>query len=57
MTRTPSPRLGSYFGGAHPGGMSAMFADGSVRSFNWNVSQQVFAAVGNKGDGLSVTLD
>jgi prepilin-type N-terminal cleavage/methylation domain-containing protein/prepilin-type processing-associated H-X9-DG protein len=57
MTRTPSPRLGSYFGGAHPGGMSAMFADGSVRSINWNVSQQVFAAVGNKGDGLTVTLD
>ncbi len=57
MNRTPSPRLGSYFGGAHPGGMSAAFADGSVRSINWNVTQQVFAALGNKGDGLTVTLD
>jgi len=55
--RTPSPRLGSYFGGAHPGGMSAMFADGSVRSISWNITQQVFAALGNKEDGISVTLD
>jgi prepilin-type N-terminal cleavage/methylation domain-containing protein len=57
MTRLPSPRLGSYFGGAHPGGMSAMFADGSVRGISWQVSQQVFSALGNKGDGLTVTLD
>jgi prepilin-type N-terminal cleavage/methylation domain-containing protein len=57
MTRLPSPRLGSYFGGAHPGGMSAMMADGSVRSISWNVSQQVFTALGNKEDGLTITLD
>src|SRR5262245_25568476 len=57
MTRTPSPRLGSYFGGAHPGGMSAMMADGSVRAISWNVQQQVFAALGNKEDGLTVTLE
>ena len=32
-------------------------ADGSVRSIAWNVSQQVFAALGNKEDGLTITLD
>jgi prepilin-type N-terminal cleavage/methylation domain-containing protein len=57
MTRLPSPRLGSYFGGAHPGGMSAMMADGSVRSISWNVPQNIFAALGNKEDGITVTLE
>jgi hypothetical protein len=32
-------------------------ADGSVRTISWNVTQQVFAALGNKGDGINVTLD
>jgi prepilin-type N-terminal cleavage/methylation domain-containing protein/prepilin-type processing-associated H-X9-DG protein len=56
-TQSPSPRLGSYFGGAHPGGMNALAADGSVRGINWNISQAVFAAFGNKGDGVAFTLD
>jgi prepilin-type N-terminal cleavage/methylation domain-containing protein len=55
--RSPSPRVGTYFGGAHPGGMSSMMADGSVRAISWNVSEQVFTALGNKGDGLTVSLD
>jgi hypothetical protein len=37
--------------------MSALMADGSVRSISWNVPQQVFAALGNKEDGIVVTLD
>ena len=57
MTLTPSPRLGSLFGGGHPGGMSALFADGSVRNITFQVSQQVFSSLGNKEDGQSVTLD
>ena len=56
-TQSPSPRLGSYFGGAHPGGMNALSADGSVRGISWNISQAVFAAFGNKGDGVTFTLD
>ena len=56
-TRSPSPRLGSYFGGAHPGGMNALVADGSVRGINWTISQAVFAAFGNKGDGMTFSLD
>ena len=57
LTRTPSPRLGSYFGGAHPGGMNGLLADGSVRVITWSVSQATFANLGNKGDGNTVTLD
>jgi prepilin-type N-terminal cleavage/methylation domain-containing protein/prepilin-type processing-associated H-X9-DG protein len=57
LNRSPSPRLGSYFGGAHPGGMSALFADGSVRSISWTISKPVFANVANKQDGNSVTLE
>jgi prepilin-type N-terminal cleavage/methylation domain-containing protein len=56
-TRTPAPRLGVRFGGAHPGGMSGLLADGSVRSINWNIAQQVFFNLGNKQDGQAVTLD
>jgi prepilin-type N-terminal cleavage/methylation domain-containing protein/prepilin-type processing-associated H-X9-DG protein len=56
-TQSPSMRVGSYFGGAHPGGMNSLMADGSCRSISWNVSQQVFASIGNKGEGNSVTLE
>jgi len=56
-TQSPSPRLGSYFGGAHPGGMNVLAADGSVRGISWNIAQAVFATFGNKGDGISFTLD
>jgi prepilin-type N-terminal cleavage/methylation domain-containing protein/prepilin-type processing-associated H-X9-DG protein len=55
--QSPSMRLGSPFGGAHPGGMNALMADGSDRSITWNVPQLTFAALGNKGDGITVTLD
>jgi prepilin-type processing-associated H-X9-DG protein len=55
--RSPSMRVGTYFGGAHPGGMNALMADGSCRTINWTISQQVFSSVGNKGDGGTVTLD
>ncbi len=57
LTRTPSPRLGSYFGGAHPGGMNGVLADGSVRSISWQITQVNFANLCNKGDGNVVQLD
>jgi hypothetical protein len=55
--RTPSPRVATYFGGAHQGGMVGAMADGSVRSVAWNVAEQVFYNVCNKQDGNTVTLD
>ena len=56
-TRTPSMRVATYFGGAHPGGMNGAMADGSVRSINFNVTEQVFTNVCNKQDGNAVTLE
>jgi prepilin-type N-terminal cleavage/methylation domain-containing protein/prepilin-type processing-associated H-X9-DG protein len=56
-TRSPSPRLGSRFGSGHPGGMTGLMADGSVRGINFNVDQVTFAAICNKGDGATISLD
>jgi prepilin-type N-terminal cleavage/methylation domain-containing protein len=55
--RTPSPRLGSYFGGTHPGGMVGLLADGSVRNVNWQVTQVNFQNLGRKDDGNVVQLE
>jgi prepilin-type N-terminal cleavage/methylation domain-containing protein len=54
LSRTPSPRLGSYFGGAHPAGMNSLMADGSVRIISWTISQTAFANLGNRMDGNAV---
>jgi prepilin-type N-terminal cleavage/methylation domain-containing protein/prepilin-type processing-associated H-X9-DG protein len=56
-TQTPSPRLGSYFGGAHPAGMNALFADGSVHIVSWNVDQTTFFNLCHKSDGNVVQID
>jgi prepilin-type N-terminal cleavage/methylation domain-containing protein/prepilin-type processing-associated H-X9-DG protein len=55
--RQPSPRLGSRFGGAHSGGMNSLFADGSVRTIRWSITQQVFAAICNREDGVVVNWE
>ncbi len=57
LDRKPSARLGSYFGGAHPSGMNALLADGSVRTIAWSIDQATFANLGNKNDGNVVKLD
>jgi prepilin-type N-terminal cleavage/methylation domain-containing protein len=56
-TRLPSPRLGSYFGGAHLSGMNALLADGSVRHLSWTINQATFFNLGHKSDGNVVQLD
>ena len=50
-TRLPSPRLGSYFGGAHTAGMNGLLADGSVRNISWSISQATFFNLCHKSDG------
>lgn len=55
LNRSPSARLGSYFGGAHTGGMNALMSDGSVRSINWNIDQITFQNLGHKSDGAVLT--
>ena len=57
LTRLPSPRLGSFFGGPHPGGMNCLLADGSVRLISWQVTQVNFFRLGHKGDGNVLQLD
>jgi prepilin-type N-terminal cleavage/methylation domain-containing protein/prepilin-type processing-associated H-X9-DG protein len=55
--RMPSPRLGSYFGGAHTGGMNGLLADGSVRMISWTISQTTFYNLCHKSDGNVVQID
>lgn len=51
LNRTPSPRLGSFFGGGHSSGMNALLADGSVRHIAWGISDANFSILGRKADG------
>jgi prepilin-type processing-associated H-X9-DG protein len=53
-TRTPSPRVGSYFGGAHPSGMNTLFCDGSVRHLSFGIQQAVFQNLCRRDDGQVV---
>jgi prepilin-type N-terminal cleavage/methylation domain-containing protein/prepilin-type processing-associated H-X9-DG protein len=42
------------FGSSHTGLMNVVFADGSVRTISFTVSQEVFRRLGNKSDGQVV---
>jgi prepilin-type N-terminal cleavage/methylation domain-containing protein/prepilin-type processing-associated H-X9-DG protein len=37
-----------HFGSAHPGGINAVFADGSVRSIGYDIDLEIFNAVGTR---------
>jgi prepilin-type N-terminal cleavage/methylation domain-containing protein/prepilin-type processing-associated H-X9-DG protein len=56
-TRTPSPRVGSYFGGPHPAGMNTLFCDGSVRHLRFGIEQAVFQSLGRRNDGQVVSAN
>ncbi len=45
------------FGSAHPAGMNALFADGSVHSVKYGIEPQVFNALGNRDDGTTLNND
>jgi type II secretory pathway pseudopilin PulG len=47
----------ALFGSAHPAGMQAVFADGSVRLVKFGVDPKTFNALGNINDGLVVNPD
>ncbi len=56
--RAPSPDFhGSNwdterrFGSSHPGGVNAVFADGSVRMISYTIDPVVFSYLGNRSDG------
>src|SRR5262249_43817476 len=52
----PVPRLAARFGGAHIGGMNAVFVDGSVHTIRWGISPAVFAALCDRRDGTAIDL-
>ncbi len=44
-------------GSAHPAGMNAVFADGSVHNVKYGIDSQVFNALGNRDDGTTLHTD
>jgi prepilin-type N-terminal cleavage/methylation domain-containing protein/prepilin-type processing-associated H-X9-DG protein len=47
----------SQFGSAHPAGINAVFADGSVHSIKYGIDPQTFNALGNINDGTNFHSD
>jgi prepilin-type processing-associated H-X9-DG protein len=48
---------GYQFGSAHPAGMNAVFADGSVRTIRYSIDPVLFNRLGHRADGQTVTID
>lgn len=44
------------FGAAHPGGINAVFGDGSVRSISFTIPNPIFQLVCRRNDGLAVDI-
>jgi prepilin-type N-terminal cleavage/methylation domain-containing protein/prepilin-type processing-associated H-X9-DG protein len=53
----PCYRSAWVFGSAHPAGMNAVFADGSVHHLLYGISADVFNALGHRSDGQTYTSD
>jgi prepilin-type processing-associated H-X9-DG protein len=50
--------ISSYqFGAAHPAGINALFADGSVHSVKYGIDPDIFNALGNMDDGTTLHSD
>jgi prepilin-type N-terminal cleavage/methylation domain-containing protein/prepilin-type processing-associated H-X9-DG protein len=47
---------GFVFGSAHPSGINALFADGSVRLIQYSVRPQVFNSLGHRSDGAVINF-
>jgi prepilin-type N-terminal cleavage/methylation domain-containing protein/prepilin-type processing-associated H-X9-DG protein len=48
---------GMVYGGAHPGGINAVFVDGSVHHIKYGIDPNVFNMLGHKSDGGVIQLD
>jgi prepilin-type N-terminal cleavage/methylation domain-containing protein/prepilin-type processing-associated H-X9-DG protein len=44
------------FGGAHAGGMNGLMGDGSVRSFPWQIDRNLWWRIGQRNDGVAISL-
>jgi prepilin-type processing-associated H-X9-DG protein len=49
-------RQGFGFGSAHPGGMNALFGDGSVRNVSFSADPNFFWRAGGRNDGSMKTI-
>jgi prepilin-type N-terminal cleavage/methylation domain-containing protein len=52
----PALSNGNIFGSAHAAGFNAAMGDASVRSFSYSIDIAVWRAVGNREDGVAVTI-
>jgi prepilin-type N-terminal cleavage/methylation domain-containing protein/prepilin-type processing-associated H-X9-DG protein len=43
------------FGSAHPGGINAMFADGSVTGISYDIDRETFNRLGHRSDGETIS--
>ena len=49
--------MSMQFGSAHPAGINAVFADGSVHNIKYGIDPNVFNAIGNINDGSTFNSD
>jgi prepilin-type N-terminal cleavage/methylation domain-containing protein len=54
LDRQPAPRLGGRFGSAHPTGINAVMADGSVRVILYTISDDMMRPLCDRRDGQTV---
>jgi prepilin-type N-terminal cleavage/methylation domain-containing protein/prepilin-type processing-associated H-X9-DG protein len=50
-------RQGFGFGSAHPGGLNALYGDGSVRNAAYNMDEWIWWRLGGRQDGVAVQQD
>lgn len=48
---------GYVFGGAHPAGINAVFADGSVHHIRYEINATIFNLLGHRADGQAFSLE
>ena len=49
--------MGYYFGSAHTAAMHGVFADGRVQPIAYGIDRVTFNAMGNRKDGLTITIE
>jgi prepilin-type N-terminal cleavage/methylation domain-containing protein len=54
---SPGDVLGYHFGSAHTSAMNAVFADGRVTQISYDVNPIVFNSMGDRRDGLTITIE
>jgi prepilin-type N-terminal cleavage/methylation domain-containing protein/prepilin-type processing-associated H-X9-DG protein len=53
----PGSEIGYHFGAAHSSAINAVFADGRVTQVSYDVAAPVFNSMGDRRDGMTITID